>query len=70
MTPDDTDHTPDFSSEIVSQLDFPQLGPRLAQLEEWGWVAADESMEDKTRRTIGDRIFPRGHTERAWNDSH
>ena len=70
MTVDDTDSFPDSSSHHPSDVSFEQLGARLSELEEWGWVSTDQGVDDEARRTLFDRVFPGGDTSGPWNDYH
>jgi hypothetical protein len=70
VTLDDSDPTPDFSSQLPGEASFADLSKRLAELEERSWVESDDTIDDHTRRTIFERIFPHGHTEGAWADYH
>lgn len=70
MSVDDTDFDPDFLSGPPTDATFHQLGQRLAELEEWGWVSSDPSVDAELRQEIFDRVFPHGHSTGPWNDYH
>ncbi len=70
MTVDDTDSFPDFSSHDPSDVSFEHLGARLRELEEWGWVSTDPSVEEEVRQELFQRVFPNGDTAHPWNDYH
>jgi hypothetical protein len=70
VTFDDTDFSSDFSAPLPAEATFEQLRARLAELEEWGWVSGDETVDDATREAIFSRVFPTGDTSGPWNDYH
>jgi hypothetical protein len=48
VTTDDSDDHRDFSSTDPHTASFEQLAIRLAQLEEWGWVSQDPTIDQET----------------------
>ena len=70
MTVDDTDSFPDFSSHDLSDVSFEELGVRLRELEEWGWVSTDPAVEEEARQELFRRVFPHGDSLEPWNDYH
>ena len=70
MNVETTDFPSDFSAWPLSDISFHALATRLAELEEWGWVAEDSSVDQATKEEIFARIFPSGDTTGAWNDYH
>jgi hypothetical protein len=65
---DDTDKPPDFAH--TTEQSFAAFAARLVELEEWGWVSADPSVDDDTRDAVFRRVFPDGQHDTAWNDYH
>ncbi len=51
-------------------MSFEQLGARLQQLEEWGWVSSDPAIDSEDRQKLFDRFFPHGDNPGPWNDYH
>jgi hypothetical protein len=70
VTVDDTDSSPLFSSPDPSEVGFEQLGARLRELEEWGWVSSDPAVDSEDRMTLFARVFPGDDTSGPWNDYH
>ena len=70
MTIDITDSSRDFSSHDPSDVSFDTLGERLRELEEWGWVSSDPSVDVEARQEAFHRVFPTGQTAGPWNDYH
>ena len=70
MTHDITDSFPHSSSQDPGDVSFEPLGARLRQLEEWGWVSSDPTVDSGDRQDLFDRVFPHGDTSGAWNDYH
>jgi hypothetical protein len=70
VTVDITDSFPDFSSPHLADVSFEQLGARLSELEEWGWVSSDPTTDSALRRELLNRVFPNGDTTGPWNDYH
>jgi hypothetical protein len=70
VTVDTTDSSPDFSSQDPSDVSFDQLGARLRELEEWGWVSTEPGVDSEDRQKLFNRVFPAGDTSGPWNDYH
>jgi hypothetical protein len=67
---DDTGPYPGFSLDILSDASFEQLGERLRELEQWGWLSSDPNTDSDVRQEMFHRIFPGGDTAGPWNDYH
>lgn len=70
MTVDTTEPFSDFSSQDPSDVSFEQLAARLRDLEEWGWVSSDPTVDSEVRQKLSDRVFPDGDSSSPWNDYH
>jgi len=70
VTTDDSDDHRDFSATDPQTASFEQLAVRLAQLEEWGWVSQDPTIDQETIDLLRERIFPGGEDDTAWNSYH